>query len=167
MRLYLRLKGNPVAALLEPEINVAISAHIPEDYVQSIEQRLTLYRRLSQMTELSEISAMQKESADRFGPLPEETTNMLYKIMLRVLALKAGIKMMDVTPSSIVLVFSEAHQKRPFVPDAAWSSAPVDYEFTSENVLKVHLGGKNKKIFRGLVTAKKILREIALHVQAN
>ncbi|MBF0469592.1 MAG: transcription-repair coupling factor, partial [Desulfamplus sp.] len=108
------LKGKPVVPALEPEINITMSAHIPDDYVQSIEQRLTIYRRLSRMTEVSEITTMQKELVDRFGKLPEEGLNMLLKIMLRILAVKAGVKKMDVTTSSIVLVFSELHQKRPF-----------------------------------------------------
>lgn len=161
------LKGKPMVPPLEPEINVSMSAHISEAYVQSIEQRLTLYRRLSQMTRLSEISAMQKELADRFGPLPEEATNMLLKIMLRVLAVKAGVKMMDITPSEIIMVFSGLHQKRPFVPEVVWDAAPGGYEFTAENVLKVNLGVKNKKISKALAVTKKILQEIGLHVQGN
>ncbi|MBF0376862.1 MAG: transcription-repair coupling factor [Desulfamplus sp.] len=189
------LKGKPVIPALEPEINITMSAHIPEDYVQSIEQRLTIYRRLSQMTEVSEITAMQKELIDRFGRLPEEGLNMLLKIMLRILAIKAGVKKMDVTLNSIILVFSELHQKRPFryfdtglsVKERAsikgssgfikgashiiddekkelFSINGFEYEYISENALKVNLGSRNKKISRSLVETKKILKEIGLRV---
>ncbi|MBF0412378.1 MAG: transcription-repair coupling factor [Desulfamplus sp.] len=155
------LKGKPLIPALEPEINITMSAHIPEDYVQSIEQRLTIYRRLSQMTDISEITTMQKELIDRFGKLPEEGLNMLLKIMLRIFAIKAGVKKMDVTLNSIVLVFSEIHQKRPF---RHFPLNGFEYEYTSENVLKINLGSRNKKISRSLVETKKILKEIALYV---
>ncbi|MBF0241051.1 MAG: transcription-repair coupling factor [Desulfamplus sp.] len=166
------LRGKPVIPSLEPEINITMSAHIPEDYVQSIEERLTIYRRLSQMTEISEITAMQKELIDRFGKLPEEGLNMLLKIMLRVLAIKAGVKKMDITLNSIILIFSELHQKRPLralgTKDSALEKFLLvncfEYEFTSENMLKINLGSRNKKISRSLVETKKILKEVALFV---
>ena len=182
------LKGNPVVPPLEPEINITMSAYIPETYVPSIEQRLTVYRRLSQMTELSEINAMQQELVDRFGKLPEAAFNMLLKIMLRVLGVKAGVKKMDITPNLIILLFSELHQQRPLrVIDrlvigegarglnhghgnntpknsgkAIQKGWPV--EFTSENALKIKLGDRNKKIGKALVDAKKILKEIGTRV---
>ncbi|MBF0259905.1 MAG: transcription-repair coupling factor, partial [Desulfamplus sp.] len=158
------LKGKPVLPALEPEINITMSAHIPEDYVQSIEQRLTIYRRLSQMTEVSEITTMQKELIDRFGKLPEEGLNMLFKIMLRILAVKAGVKKMDVTTSSIILVFSELHQKRPFVGSGNMLVNGWEYEYTAENAIKITLGNRNKKIARTLVETKKILKEIFMQV---
>lgn len=155
------LKGKPVIPALEPEINISMSAHIPEDYVQSIEQRLTIYRRLSQMTDISEITTMQKELIDRFGKLPEEGLNMLLKIMLRILAIKAGVKKMDVTLNSIVLVFSELHQKRPL---RNFVISDFAHEYPSENTLKINLGSRNKKISRSLVETKKVLKEIYLQV---
>lgn len=158
------LKGKPVLPALEPEINVTMSAHIPEGYVQSIEQRLTIYRRLSQMTEVSEITTMQKELIDRFGKLPEEGLNMLLKIMLRILAVKAGVKKMDVTTTSIIIVFSELHQKRPFGRAGMASLNGLEYEYTAENAIKINLGVRNKKISRALVETKKILKEIAIQV---
>ncbi|SLM32930.1 Mfd [Desulfamplus magnetovallimortis] len=170
------LKGEPVVPSLEPEINVTMSAHIPEDYVQSIEQRLTIYRRLSQMTELSEIAAMQDELVDRFGKLPEAGMNMLLKIMLRVLGVKAGVKKMDITPVTIHFVFSEIHQKRPLRIAGTFNANKKDLssikgvqsffqswecEYTSENAIKINLWPRNKKISKALVEGKKILKEIA------
>ncbi|MBF0200521.1 MAG: transcription-repair coupling factor [Desulfamplus sp.] len=162
------IKGKPVIEPLEPEINVTMSAHIPEDYVQSIEQRLTIYRRLSQMTEVAEITAMQGELVDRFGKLPEAAANMLLKIMLRVLGIRAGVKKMDITPSTILLVFSELHQKRPLritgdmdqVMGRVINGWPVEY--TAENALKITLWPRNKKISRALLEARKILKEISI-----
>ncbi|MFO7883640.1 MAG: transcription-repair coupling factor [Desulfobacteraceae bacterium] len=158
------LKGKPLVKTLEPEINIPVSASISEDYVQSIEQRLTIYRRLSQMTILSEVADMQQELVDRFGRLPDEAGNMLFKIMLRVMAVKAGIKRLDLSFNFISMVFSEIHQKRPFNSVDSLPVLFLSHEFTAENALKIVLGRKRTSISKSLVEAKKILKHIALYV---
>ncbi len=158
------LKGKPLVKTLEPEINIPVSASISEDYVQSIEQRLTIYRRLSQMTTLSEVADMQQELVDRFGRLPDEAGNMLFKIMLRVMAVKAGIKRLDLSFNFISMVFSEIHQKRPFNSVDSLPVLFLSHEFTAENALKIVLGRKRTSISKSLVEAKKILKHIALYV---
>ncbi len=158
------LKGEPKIESLEPEINIAMSAHISEEYVQSIEQRLTIYRRLSQMTEPAQVLAMQKELIDRFGKLPEEAVNMLFKIMLRVLSVKAGVKKMDITNTTISMVFSDLHQRYPSKLAGAVSKIVHPHEFTSENVLKITVGSRIKKITKALVEARTALKIIATGV---
>ena len=50
---------------------------------------------------------------DRFGELPAEAVNLLMKIMLRVLAVKAGVRRLDLAERQLVLYFSPEHQKNP------------------------------------------------------
>jgi transcription-repair coupling factor (superfamily II helicase) len=108
-----QMKGEPIVEGLEPEINLPMSAHIAEDYVADIDQRLSIYRRLAKMNDLKDISAMKAELIDRFGPLTEATENLLLKIMLRVLSVRAGVKRLDLFGQQLCLAFSEAHQHRP------------------------------------------------------
>ena len=89
------LKGDAVPENLEPEINIAMSALIPEAYMADIDQRLSAYRRLAKMTELKEIADLKAELIDRFGDLPPETESLFLKIMLKVLSIKAGVKRLD------------------------------------------------------------------------
>jgi transcription-repair coupling factor (superfamily II helicase) len=155
------LKGQPLTDPLEPEINVILSTFISDEYVKSIEQRLTIYRRLSQMTTVKEVATMQQELVDRFGKLPEEAGNMLLKIMLRVLCVKAGIKKLDLTTTSLTLVSSAIHQRHPHALAGGVSTLAFDHEFTAENTLRFSVGGKFKPITRALGEAKKILQTIA------
>jgi transcription-repair coupling factor (superfamily II helicase) len=154
------LKGQPLTDPLEPEINVTLSTFISDEYVQSIEQRLTIYRRLSQMTTVKEVAAMQQELVDRFGKLPEEAGNMLLKIMLRVLSVKAGVKKLDLTNTSLTLVFSAVHQRRPQALAGGVSMINAPNEFTAENTLRFSIGGKFKPVPRALGEPKKILQAI-------
>ncbi|MDO9567674.1 MAG: transcription-repair coupling factor [Candidatus Desulfaltia sp.] len=156
------LKGKPVQEGLEPEINIPLSSFIPEIYISDINQRLSAYRRLSKMTELCEISDFKKELIDRFGALPKETNNLLLKIMLRVLAIKAGVKRLDLTGQQLILYFSEVHQKHPFgIVDMIVKQSDC-FSFTPDHVLKAKL---SKRSTVGLLLeTKNILKEITQHV---
>ncbi|MGD2028650.1 MAG: hypothetical protein PVG86_01830, partial [Desulfobacterales bacterium] len=102
------------------------------------------------------------EMVDRFGLLPIETSNLLLKIILRVLAIKAGVKRLDLSGSRLSLYFSKVHLKKPegvFDMIAFGGSA---FEFTKAHVLTAELSKTNRV---GLLTqTKNILKQIIQHV---
>ncbi len=152
------LKGEPVQESLEPEINLAISAYIPESYIPDIDQRLSTYRRLAKMTELKEIADFKNELVDRFGALPAETGNLLLKIMLKVLSISAGVRRLDLIGERLLLYFSQIHQKRPFAIVDMVTSKNKNFEFTPDHALKAKLSkGSAGALF---VQTKNILKEI-------
>jgi len=156
------LKGEEAQESLEPEINIALSASIPESYIQDIDQRLSTYRRLTKMTEVDDIADLKVELVDRFGALPVEASNLLLKTMLRVLAIKAGVKRLDLRGSQFSLYFSEVHQKNPAGIIDVIISGGKGFEFTRDHVLKTELSKRN---IAGLLTEiKNILKEIIQHV---
>jgi len=156
------LKGEPVIESLEPEINIIISAYIPESYIPDIDQRLSAYRRLTKMTELSEIADYKAELIDRFGALPREAANLLLKIMLKVLSVKAGVKRLDLTGRKLVLQFSAVHQKNPpGIVDVVVSNKKL-YGLSPDYIFKARLSNSS---FNGLVAqVRKILKEITQRV---
>jgi len=158
------LKGEPVTETLEPEINVMMSAFMPESYIPDIDQRLSAYRRLAKMIELSEIADFKAELIDRFGSLPDEASNLLLKIMLKVLSTKAGVKRLDLTNRQLVLYLSEAHQKDPQgIVDMVLSNQKV-FEFSPKHILKARLS--NRSINGVLAQTRNILKEIEQRVNS-
>ena len=156
------LKGDAVHDSLEPEINVSMPAFIPESYIPDIDQRLSAYRRLVKLTELNEIADFKVELLDRFGKLPVEVSNLLLKIMLRVLAIKAGVKRLDLIGQQLSLHFSGVHQRNPAGIFKMLDSQEHRFEFTREQVLKADLGKANAT---GLLTqVKNTLKEIMQRV---
>lgn len=157
-----RLKGETVIDPLEPEINVPVSVYLPESYIQDIDQRLTAYRRLSKMTELKDVADFRDELIDRYGDMPQEGTNLLLKIMLKILSTKAGVKRLDLSWDSATFAFSEAHQKSPFKILELVQSDSKRFRFTPEQFLYAQLksGGINSLMSQ----TKKILIEIATYV---
>jgi transcription-repair coupling factor (superfamily II helicase) len=154
------LKGEPVTASLEPEINLNMSAFLSESYIPDIDQRLSAYRRLAKMKDLKEIAEFKAELIDRYGVLPPEGANLLLKIMLKVLAIKAGVKRLDVTENQLLLYFSEDHQKNPAGITDMILSDPERFQLTPAHVLKVSLSKRSGT----LVQTKNVLKQIMQRV---
>ncbi len=78
-------------------LDLPLLAEIPDTYVQEEGLRLQLYRRIAGLNSRAEIDAMRQELLDRFGTdeerdgLPMPVENLLYQILIKILALKAGI----------------------------------------------------------------------------
>ncbi|MBW1866280.1 MAG: transcription-repair coupling factor [Deltaproteobacteria bacterium] len=156
------LKGEPVCEDLEPEINLPMSAFLSESYVSDIDQRLVAYRRLARMTALKEISDFKAEMIDRYGALPREGANLLLKIMLKVLSVKAGVKRLDLMHHQLLLYFSEIHQKNPLGIVDMVMARKKSFTLTSKNVFKAALTPDSPGGL--LLQTKNILQEIAQHV---
>ena len=155
------LKGEKTIEPLEPEINAAMSSGFPDDYIESVEQRLTIYRRLSRMNKISDISDMKKELTDRYGKLPREAENMLLKIMLRVYCIKAGVRRLDITPNTLTLAFCEKYREKPLDSLHIALKGLTRFEFIKKDSIRIPLGRKRNNISRALLETRNILKAIA------
>jgi len=70
----------------------------------------------------------------------------------------------NITNTTISMVFSDLHQKYPSKLAGAASEIVPPHEFTSENVLKITVGSRIKKITKALVEARTALKVIAAGV---
>jgi transcription-repair coupling factor (superfamily II helicase) len=91
----------------EPEIRVPVAAYLPEDYVPDIQQRLALYRRLSGRLTPEMVDELEEELLDRFGPLPQESKDLLQVVRLKYALRRLGIKRLDMQDSFAVLQFAD------------------------------------------------------------
>jgi transcription-repair coupling factor (superfamily II helicase) len=73
-------------------IDLPMACSIPADYVPERDLRLQLYRRMAEMHTRQEIDSLITELADRFGPPPQEVSNLVYQLRIKVLALQAGVE---------------------------------------------------------------------------
>ena len=96
-----------------PQINLGMPVLIPETYVQDLNVRLGLYRRISDLADVQEIEAFAAELIDRFGPLPEEVDNLLEVMAIKQLCRQAGVERVDAGPKGAVLSFRNNRFERP------------------------------------------------------
>ncbi|WP_133135662.1 transcription-repair coupling factor [Legionella rowbothamii] len=74
-----------------PEIDLRISAIIPEDYIGDIHNRLIMYKRISNAKDKQQLHELQIELIDRFGLLPPPVKNLLLITDLKLKAQQMGI----------------------------------------------------------------------------
>ena len=88
-----------------PQINLGISILIPETYVEDLNVRMSLYRRLQDLKDKSDVESFAAELIDRFGELPEEVENLLSIVVIKQLCRQAGVGSVDAGPKGCVLSF--------------------------------------------------------------
>ena len=88
-----------------PQINLGLPVLIPETYVQELPVRLGLYRRIGALVTDAEVEAIAAELADRFGPIPPETENLLQVVALKLQCRAAGVEKVDAGPKGVVVAF--------------------------------------------------------------
>ncbi len=86
------LKGEP-AEERPPEVRIdlPLDAHLPEQYVDSANERLEAYRRLAAAVSEPEVLDVAAEWRDRFGEPPEAAMALVDVARLRVEALRVGL----------------------------------------------------------------------------
>ncbi|RJP73535.1 MAG: transcription-repair coupling factor [Candidatus Abyssobacteria bacterium SURF_17] len=96
------LKGEKKEKLLLPTAEFDVDCFIPDDYVASPAQKLTLYKRVGLATNEEDLGNIEEELKDRYGPVPEETDNLLKIARIRVLGALAGLEFIGKTGKSIL-----------------------------------------------------------------
>ena len=91
--------GNPVD-LTKPfekeiEIDMALPALIPEDYLPDVQERLQWYKRFSNGKTLEELEELQVEMVDRYGSLPLQTQYLLKITQLKLLGIPLGVQKIE------------------------------------------------------------------------
>lgn len=102
------LKGDEINVedVVEPEIKTPFAAFISEHYLPDVKERLILYQRIAGIKSDSELLDMQNELEDRFGPIPEETLNLLKTMAFRSKLKKLGVTSINIKNETVLLSFS-------------------------------------------------------------
>ena len=134
----LRDADNAIDEGWSPQINIGASVLIPEGYVNDLDIRMALYRRLGNVKEDAEIDEFAAELVDRFGKAPAEVEHLLLIVSIKNICRKAGISKIDAGPKGAVISFRNDAFSNP--------AGLIDYVTTSPLDLK--LRPDQKLVFR-------------------
>ena len=101
----LDVKGEVRREAPDPELQLKLSAAIPEDYIPETTMRLTLYKRLASVADEAELDALAEEVHDRFGKLPEAVQNLIVVMRVKALARRAWVRMVRLEARRAVFTF--------------------------------------------------------------
>ena len=72
-------------------MDLPVDAHLPDDYVPDVAQKLELYRRLARARSIGDVAAFRQEVTDRYGPMPPPVLRLVEVAELRLSAETAGV----------------------------------------------------------------------------
>jgi transcription-repair coupling factor (superfamily II helicase) len=99
--------SEPLEQDWSPQINLGLEILISDKYVEDLNLRLNLYRRIAQLKTPEDIDAFRIELRDRFGPIPQETLNLLETVLLKNLCKSLNIHKLEGGPKGILIFFYE------------------------------------------------------------
>ncbi|MBB37138.1 MAG: transcription-repair coupling factor [Hirschia sp.] len=123
-----------------PSIDLGAAVLIPEGYVENLTERLSLYRRLADLETEEERGSFAAELIDRFGPLPQETRQLLEITAIKQACKTAGVSKLAAGPRGATLAFRE--------------DAPLDPQklvaFVNVNSSRIKLKPDRKLVITGI-----------------
>lgn len=163
-----RIKGETFKAEKESncEIDLQVSALIPQNYIEDDDIRILFYRRLSDAKNLDEVKKVGDELLDRFGKTPDETKRLFEITELRLSAEKLNIERISEDNKYIYMYFSQ---------DADFSNADIpklisDYANMIEFIMGKHYAFKLKKSEINSTAAgftKEFLQKLGFYLKAQ
>ncbi len=161
--LYLRMLDETVQRLMRgdsapkprpADVSMDIPAYLPDDYIESQDSKLDIYKRLARFDTPGEIEALWAELRDRFGPLPAPADAMLAMASLRVAGGALGIEGILVRGEEARITFRDSAVPRMKGLSAAFHEVQFQAEVRRAHPLSLkltRLGGA--QLLDGLVRA--------------
>jgi len=99
------LQGEPVTPDRPVTLNMGVDIKLTDKYLPEATDRLVLYKRLAQATTPEDVDRLQAETEDRFGHLPQAARNLFDMGRLRLVAVEAGVKSVDLAEEKLQIRF--------------------------------------------------------------
>jgi transcription-repair coupling factor (superfamily II helicase) len=119
------------------EIDLGVSALIPESYVPDVHTRLVLYKRLSESSDEAALDELKVEMIDRFGLLPPQAERLFEGARLRQAGERLGISRVRVGTKSATLDFGPQPRIEPVKLIKLIQTQPKVYKLEGQKRLHV------------------------------
>ena len=90
--LYPTDTSKPKEFVKEVQIDTDFEILFPDDYVNSVTERLSLYEKLSDLKTNEELKTFESEIVDRFGEIPTQVEDLLDSVRIKWLAKELGLE---------------------------------------------------------------------------
>jgi transcription-repair coupling factor (superfamily II helicase) len=121
-------------------IDTDLEILIPDEYVESITERLSLYTRMDNCETEEELNKMKEELADRFGPVPQQVEDLFITVQCRKLAVDLGFEKMSLKNDSLRCYFINKNDS-PYFESATFRNI-LSFIQTATNKAKLKQTGK-------------------------
>jgi transcription-repair coupling factor (superfamily II helicase) len=94
----------------EIQIDTDFEILFPDEYINIISERLSLYNQLSTLKTEEELLTFEAELTDRFGELPIQVTDLLNSVRIKWIAKHLGIERLILKQSKMICYFVSDQQ---------------------------------------------------------
>ena len=153
------MRGEPPRTEVDPDVQLPLTALIPDDFVPDVHQRLMFYKRFSLIANPDELADLRAELVDRYGELPDEVDNLSELMLLKAEMRELQLRAIEAGPGRLVISLGQDPRLEPAKLAKLLQRAKGTYRLTPEMrlVAKVPEGLKGLNL---LQEAKKILRDL-------
>jgi transcription-repair coupling factor (superfamily II helicase) len=137
-------------------IDTDLEILIPDEYVESITERLSLYSRLDNCENEKDLADFHSEMIDRFGPIPSQVEDLFTTVRCRKIAVDLGFEKMILKDDNLKCFFV-ANPESPYFNSKIFERI-LDFIQTKTNKAKLKQVGKN-----GILIVKDIHSMIELY----
>ena len=138
-------------------IDTNLEILIPDEYVESITERLSLYSRLDNCVKEKELEELHKEMIDRFGAIPPRVEGLFTTMRCRKIAVGLGFEKM-ILKNETLKCFFVANPDSPYFSSNTFERI-LDFIQTKTNKAKLKQVGRNGiLIVRDIQTMKDLYR---------
>jgi transcription-repair coupling factor (superfamily II helicase) len=122
-------------------IDTDLEILIPDSYVESITERLSLYSRLDNCETEKDLQEFHKELEDRFGPVPPQVEDLFTTVRCRKIAVELGFEKMTLK-DNVLKCFFVGNPESPYFQSATFNNI-LHFVQTQTNKAKLKQVGKN------------------------
>ena len=138
----------------ETVIDTDLQLLIPDIYINSITERLLLYRELDNITKEEDLLIFEKNLKDRFGPVPIETIELIRVVKMRWKAMKLGFEKLTLKNNKMFAYFLNKQKSEYFSSPIFQGSLMFSQKYNSLCKLKE----QNGKLYLAIDDVKSIKR---------
>ncbi len=149
---------------VDAAVDVDLETFIPDEYIQSSNEKVLIYHRLLNLESLISIENFVKELRDRFGPLPQEALNLIEMVRIKKLASQRFIKHVKIFRDRMILLVDDGVVETDYFVEKELPRyinqkfAQVNFSQSKGFKIHVNLAGKSKTDY--LVFAKNFLHNL-------
>lgn len=102
------LQGEEVVEEVDTQIDLKITAYIPNDYIENANQKIETYQDIANLDKEEQITEIIDELIDRYGEIPNEVVNLIEVARIKILARELQIINITQKQDSIMIQFNNA-----------------------------------------------------------
>ncbi len=140
--LYPTDNSKPKEFVKEVQIDTDFEILFPDDYVNSITERLNLYNELGSLTQEAELAQFETRLIDRFGGLPIQVVDLLDSVRIKWLSKKLGLEKVILKKKRMIGYFV-SDQQSPFYQTENFTDMLKHVQKNSKNCVMKEKETKN------------------------